>query len=165
MPIYVGNSTSNATAVTKEYPVANGVTVSDGDLVYLSSGRVTNASIGSATQLLGIVQGGQSNDPSNLGTSLQATGNSAGTVTVLVSVEPNAKYVITNDNIGVTFAASHVGQYFALIGSTGAQLIDTSTVVATPTAAHPMLCIGFGYSGDNTKGLFVIAEHTLKQST
>lgn len=158
---YVGSATSQATAVTKEYPVANGVTVSDGDMVYLSSGRVTNATITSAVDILGMVQGGQSNDPSNVGTTFQATGDSAGTVKVLVTVEPNAKYVMKNDNIGTTFAATHIGQFFALIGSTGAQLVDTSTVSATSGTVE---CIAFGFNGDNTLGQFIISNHLYKDS-
>lgn len=161
MAIYAGSATSLANAVTKEYPVANGVTVSDGDMVYLSSGRVTNATIASAVDILGMVQGGQSNDPSNVGATLTATGNAAGTVTVLVTVEPNAKFVMKNDNIGVTFAATHVGQFFALIGNTGAQLVDTSTVSATSGTVQ---CIGFGYNGDLTLGLFIISNHLYKDS-
>lgn len=159
--LYAGSATSGATAVTKEYPVANGVTVNDGDLVYLASGRVTSASIASAVDILGMVQGGQSNDPSNVGTTFAATGDSTGITKVLVTVEPNAKFVMKNDNIGTTFAASHVGQFFALIGSTGAQLVDTSTVSATSGTVE---CVQFGYNGDNTLGLFIISNHLYKDS-
>lgn len=157
MNTYIGSATSNATMVTKEYAVANGVTVNDGDFVYLSSGRVTSASIPGVT-LLGQVQGGQSNDPSNHSTTLSATGNSAGTVKVLVSVEPDAKYVVENDNVGTTFAVTHIGQCFDLTGTTGAQRIDTSTVGTT----GQMQCIGFGYNGNNVDGIFIINEHKYK---
>lgn len=161
MATYVGSAVSGATAVDKELPVANGVTVSDGDFVFLTGGRVSNASIATATSLVGLVHGGQANDPSNTSATLSATGNAAGTVTVLVDNEPNAKYVIKNDNIGTTFAASHVGQFFTLIGATGAQLVDTSTVSAT---SGQLECIGFGYKGDNTLGVFVISQHAYKKS-
>lgn len=156
--VYVGNATGHANAVTKEYPVANGVTVNDGDFVYLTSGRVTSASIAGVT-LLGQVVGKNSDDPSAFQTTtLSATGNSAGTVKVLVIVEPNAKYVMENDNVGTTFAASHVGQCFDVTGSTGAQLVDTSTAGTT----GQLECIGFGYGGDNTKGIYIINEHKYK---
>lgn len=153
----IGSAVSGFTAVTKEYPVANGVTVNDGDMVYLTSGRVTSASVPGVT-LLGMVVGKASQDPSDFSTTLSATGNSAGTVKVLVVVEPNAKYVLTNDNLGTTFAASHVGQCFDLIGATGAQLVDTSTAGTT----GQLECIGFGYNGDNTKGIYIINEHKYK---
>lgn len=154
---YIGSAVSGATAVTKEYPVANGVTVYDGDYVYLTSGRVTSATIAGVT-LLGMVVGQDSAAVSTHTESYSATGNSAGTVKVLVIVEPNAKYVATNDNVGTTFAASHVGTCFDLIGNAGSQLVDTSTTGTT----GQLECIGYSYNGDNTKGVFIINEHKYK---
>jgi hypothetical protein len=157
MAEYIGSAVGGANAVTKEYPVANSVTVTDGDFVYLTGGRVTNASIAGKT-LLGMVVGKASNALDNHTTTLTATGDTNGTVKVLVIVEPNAKYVVTNDNDTTTFAASHVGTCFDLIGNTGAQLVDTSTTSTTGS----LQCIQFGYGGDNTKGVFIINEHKYK---
>ncbi len=157
MAQWIGSAITPASGVTKEYPVANGVTVTDGDFVYLTSGRVTNASIAGVT-LLGMVTGKQSNRLDDHSTTLTATGDSAGTVKVLVIVEPNAKYVIKNDNIGTTFAASHIGTCFDLIGATGAQLVDTSTTGTT----GQLECIGYGFNGDITYGTFIINEHKYK---
>lgn len=153
MPQIVGSAVSGYTGVTKEYPVANGVTVSDGDIVYLASGRVTNASIGSAGALLGVVSGGQSTDPSNFGTSQQATGDAAGTVRVLVHVEPNAKIqvAVTNGSL----LASSVGTAFNLTGSTGAQSVD----FATASATAQLELIRFISS---TLGEFVVNKHKYK---
>lgn len=153
----IGSATSGFTGVTKEYPVANGVTVYDGDFVYLSGGAVTNASIAGKT-LLGMVLGKKSNDLSDHSTTLSATGDANGTTKVLVAVEPNAKFVVENDNVGTTFGASHVGTCFDLTGNGGAQLVDTSTTSTTGS----LQCIGFGYNGDNTKGIFIINEHKYK---
>jgi len=155
---YIGNADSHAAGVTKEYPVANGVTVTDRDFVFLSSGRVTSASV-AGNALLGMVVGQQSNNPSNVTDTQTATGDSAGTVKVLVIAEPDAKYVVENDNVGTTFAASHVGQFADLTGTTGAQLVDTSTF---STSSAQLECIGFGYNGDNTLGVFIIKEHLYK---
>lgn len=153
MPQIVGSAISGYTGVTKEYPVANGVTVSDGDIVYLASGRVTNASIGSAGALLGVVSGGQSQDPSNFGNTQQATGDSAGTVRVLVHVEPQAKIqvAVTNGSL----LASSVGTAFNLTGSTGAQSVDFATAAATAQ----MECIRFISS---TLGEFITNKHKYK---
>lgn len=116
-------SNSTASFVTKEYPVANGVTVVDGDIVYLSSGRVTNATIAGAT-VLGVVQGGAANDPSvvtnNQGSAVGATGNSGGTVTVLVIVDPSVKVLIPAN------AAATVGARYNLSGTSGAQVVNVS---------------------------------------
>lgn len=152
---YIGNTNGHANAVTKEYPVASGVTVTDGDFVYLTSGRVTSASIAGA-RLLGVVVGKDSQDLSNHTATLSATGNAGGTVKVLVISERHAKYAVTNDNAGTTFAASHVGQYMDLTGATGAQLADTSTVSAT---SGQLKVVEYGYGGDATVGVFTISEH------
>lgn len=153
MPTIVGSATSGFTGVTKEYPVANGVTVSDGDFVALSSGRVTNASIGSAGALLGLVSGGQSQDPSNHGTSQQATGDSAGTVRVLTHVEPNAKYQVAASNGSLT--AAMVGRTFTLTGATGAQTVDVGTLGDT----GQLELVRFISS---TLGEFIINKHKYK---
>lgn len=154
-----GSAVSGFTGVTKEYPVASGVTVTSGDFVYTTGGRVTNASITGKT-LLGIVLG-QGTDPSNHKDTQTAVGDVAGTVKVLVCVEPNAKFVVTNDNIGTTFDATLIGNSFDVTGNTGAQMVDTST---SGTTTGQLECIGFGYNGDNTKGLFIINEHKYKDN-
>lgn len=116
-------SNSTASFVTKEYPVANGVTVNDGDIVYFAAGRVTNATIAGAT-VLGIVQGSNANDPSNVtntnGTAGPTVGNAAGTATVLVIVDPSAKVLIS------TNSAATVGSRYNLSGTTGAQTLNVS---------------------------------------
>ena len=116
-------SNSTASFVTKELPVANGVSVSDGDLVYFASGRVTNATIAGAT-LLGVVQGGAANDPSVVtnsnGSAVAATGNAGGTVTVLVIVDPSVKVLMS------TNAAATVGARYNVSGATGAQTVNVS---------------------------------------
>jgi hypothetical protein len=132
---------------TLSLPVASGVTVTKDDLVYFSSGRITSASVAGA-RCIGVVQE-------------TATGNAGGTVKALVAIEPNLKLLAKNDNIGTTFAATHVGQYFDVIGATGAQLVDTSTVSAT---TNQLLCLEYNpqidpYRSDTTVGVFVIAEH------
>lgn len=154
---WIGSATSLATGVDKEYPVANGVTVNDRDFVYLSSGRVTSASPDGVV-LLGMVNGQQSNSPATVTETMTATGNAAGTVKVLVITEPGAKFVMKQDNIGTTFAASHVGQCFDITGATGSQIVDTSTVGTT----QQLECIQFGYNGDNTLGVFIINKSKYK---
>jgi hypothetical protein len=161
MATYVGSATSQAAAVDKEYPVANGVTVSDGDFVFLTSGRVSNASIAASTNLLGVVHGGQANDPSNVGQTLAATGVANGSVTVLVDMEPNAKYAIKVNNVTNTFSAAHVGQYMNLTGATGAQVVDMASLSA---AGGQVQCIGFAYKGDATVGLFIVSKGAYKKS-
>lgn len=132
---------------TASFPVASGVTVTDGDFVYFASGRITSASIGTQ-QLIGVVQE-------------TATGNAGGTVEALVIVDPNMRYVVDNDNVGTTFAATHVGTKFDLIGATGAQLVDTSSTSAT---SGQLLCVEYNpqidpIKSDVSQGVFVIAEH------
>lgn len=137
---------------TYAFPVANGVTVTAGDFVYFSSGRITSASIGGARCV---------------GMALEtATGNSGGTVAALVCVDPLMRYLLENDNIGTTFAASHVGTNFDLIGATGAQLVDTSTTGTT----GQLLCLEYNPQIDPVKsntayGVFTLAENILNTGT
>lgn len=139
------------------FPVANGVTVNAGDFVYFASGRVTSATI-AAARPIGMVQGAITG--ANTGS---ATGNAAGTVTVDVVIDPELRYLLQNDNIGTTFAATHVGQYFDLIGATGAQLVDTSTVTTT---TGTLLCVEYNPQIDPVKtdtsyGVFVLVNSAL----
>ena len=129
MAEYLGRDEGHTNGVTREYAVANGATVYDGEFVYLSAGRVTSASI-AGKRLLGTVVGG---DNANLDRSYtgSATGNAGGTVKVLVNIERDARYLIAGDNVGTTLAATHEGTYFDLTGNPGAQLVDTSTTSAT----------------------------------
>lgn len=132
---------------SEKFPVASGVTVTAGDFVYFASGRITSASI-AGSQLIGVV----------LET---ATGNAGGTVEALVVTDPDAVYLVDNDNVGTTFAASHVGTKFDLTGATGAQLVDTSTTSAT---TGQLLCLDYNpqidpVKSDVSQGLFKIAEH------
>lgn len=157
MPELIGAAVSPFAGVTKELPVASGVTVTDGDFVYLASGRVTNASIAGKT-LLGIVHGGQSNDPSNVANTQNAVGDAQGTVKVLVHIEPNAKFLVTSDNVGTTLDQTHVGQAFDLTGNTGAQLLDSSTAGTTGS----LEVVQVGYKGDLTKAVVIINEHKYK---
>lgn len=149
----IGTVDGKTNAATLSLPVANGVTVTQGDMVYFSSGRVTSATIAGA-RLIGQAQS-------------TATGNSGGTVKVLVCVEPNAKYLMQNDNLVTTFAATHVGTYFDLIGATGAQLVDTSSTSAT---VGQMLCLEYNpnispVQSSTDYGVFKIAEHMFTQTS
>jgi hypothetical protein len=154
---YLGRDQGDTKSVTREYPVVDGATVYDGEHVYLSAGRVTSASI-AGKKLLGTVVGGNNGDLKR-SYSGSATGNTAGTVKVLVNVERDARYLMKSDQIGTTLAVTHEGTYFDLIGNPGSQLIDSSTTSAT---TGQMLLIKFnpGIRGtDATYGIFTMAEN------
>lgn len=108
---YVGSLNANQEQVLRTYIVANGVTVTKDDFVYLTAGYISSASP-AGVRLLGVAQSTVVGD---------------GVKTVLVDVTPNALYAIRNDNVGTTYAQAHVGTYFDVIGATGAQMVDTST--------------------------------------
>lgn len=140
---YVGSLTGDDAPILKSFIVTSGVTVNANDMVYFASGKVTNATIAGA-RLLG---------------QAQSTVVGDGTLQVLVNVTPEALYAIKNDNVGTTFAATHVGTYFDMIGATNAQLVDTSTTSAT---VGTLLCLEYApdiAGGDATYGVFKIAEH------
>lgn len=148
MPRFIGSKDANQGVVLETKPVASGVTVTEGDFVYETSGRVSSASIAGA-RLVGLAQS-------------TITGNSAGTNTVLVNTTPQALFLVDNDNVGTTFAATHVGQYMDLIGATGAQLADTSTVSTTTNQLRVVEYNSEIAQGDISQGVFMIAEHANK---
>lgn len=144
---YLGTIDGKSNALKQSLPVASGVTVTAGDFVYWASGRITSATIAGA-RCVGVVE-------------QTATGNAGGTVKAMVTVEPTAKYLVDNDNVGTTFAASHVGTYFDLIGATGAQLVDTSS---TSTTTGQLYCVEYNpqidpVKSDTSQGVFIISEH------
>lgn len=131
---------------TRDFPVGSGVTVTAGDFVYFSSGRITSATVAGA-RLIGMV----------LETK---TGNAGGTVLAKVCVDPWVLYLLKNDNLVTTFDATLVGSNFDLIGATGAQLVDTSTTSTTGS----LVCIEYNpqidpVKADTTYGLFMISEN------
>lgn len=157
----VGSLSGHNTAVAREYPVANGVTVYEGEFVYLdgTSGRVTSATI-PGKALLGTVVGAD-NGKLDRAYAESATGNAGGTVKVLVNIDKDAVYLLKNDNLVTTFAVTHVGTCFDLVGNAGSQLVDTSTTTTT----GQLVCIGYApliRGTDATYGLFKIAESQLE---
>lgn len=152
-PAPLGRIDGHTNYATLEYIVANGVTINYGDFVKYSSGTVTNASMTGDSRPLGMA----------LGTS---TGNAGGTVTVLVCVDPNMRYLIKTS--GSNFATTTRGQYYDLAS---ASQIDQSTA-STTTGVFILLSVGsdtvpnspvIGIQGANTAafGVFKIIESAL----
>lgn len=150
--VMLGRVDGDVSFATYSFPVASGVTVTAGDFVYFSSGRITSASVAGA-RCVGMV----------LET---ATGNAGGSVSALVCVDPLMRYLLKQDNDTTTFAASHVGTNFDLIGATGAQLVDTSSTGTT----GQLLCLEYNpqidpVKSDVTYGVFILAENILNTGT
>ncbi len=142
----LGDGDGGTNFATYAFPVASGVTITAGDFVYFSSGRITSATIGTSRPI---------------GFALEtATGNSGGTVAALVVIDTDLRYLLQQDNVGTTFAATHVGQYFNLTGATGAQLVDTSSASAT---LGQLLCLEYNpqidpVKTDTTYGVFMLVN-------
>lgn len=121
-PTMLGRVDGSNNFATLTFPVHNGVTVANGDFVYFDgAGAVTNASI--ATQRLL----GMSMSPSTVG-------NAGLTNTVVVCIDPLMQYII---KASANLAASNVGQYFDLQGSSGAYVVNQ----ASAGTDNPFLCI------------------------
>lgn len=153
---YLGSEDGVSKSATRKYAVADSVTVTTGDFVYLSGGRVTNASI-AGKGLLGQVVGADTEDLDRDYTDT-ATGDSSGTVKVLVRVERNARYLLESDEDTANLAVTDIGKYFDLTGSTGAQQVDVST---GGTTSGQVIYIGDANDirgTDSTYGIFTIAE-------
>lgn len=81
----------------------------------------------------------------------------------VLRAHPGMVVMMDNDNVGTTFADSHIGGRFDITGTTGAQVVDTSTVAQDGTDSGQLFCIGFnpqgqGFDSDTSIGLFEIAE-------
>lgn len=153
---YLGRDQGGTNNVTREYPVASGATVYDGEFVYLVDGRVTSASI-AGKALLGTVVGG---DTQNLDRAYSgsATGNAGGTVKVLVNVERDARYLVDGDQDTTPLAVTGEDSFFDLIGNPGSQLVDTSTV--STTGQLKLIKFNPGIRGtDASWGIYTIAEN------
>ena len=143
----LGRTDGNTNYSTYEFIVTSGVTITKGDFVYFDgSGRITNSSV--AGKLI-------------VGYALETVTGTAGSVKCEVVVDPEMRYLIDNDNVGTTFAATHVGTYFDLIGATGAQLVDTSS---TSASTGQLLCLEYNpqispVETDTSVGIFKIREH------
>ena len=163
MAEYLGRDEGHTNSVTRKYPVVSGDTVYDGDFVFLSGNGVTSDAV-AGERLLGTVVGGDTEDLDR-GYSGSALGD--GTVEVLVNIERDARYLIKGDNVGTTLAATHVGQYFDLVGLAGSQLVDTSSVSGTD---GQLVLIEFnpGIRGtDDTYGIYRVAQnvHSAEDAT
>lgn len=140
---------------TVQKPVADGVTVTDGDFVKLVGGRVTNASIGTG-KLFGDVQGGETADLSSSRSYRNtATGDTDGTKEVLVTVAGENRYELP---VSAALAADAEGSYYNLSGNTGAQVVANASKSAT---VGQLLCMQRvqDANGAYTRGVFVVAAN------
>lgn len=147
----IGRIDGHTNYASYAFPVTNGVTINVGDFVYLSSGFLTNATVAGA-RLIGMAE------QKVVGDGTQSDSNKC-----LVCIDPMMRYLLANDNIGTTFAATHVGTYFNLIGATGAQLVDTSTTSAT---LGELLCLEYNpqidpVKSDTSYGVFKLVNSAL----
>lgn len=145
----LGNIDGGTNYATYAFVITSGVTVTAGDFVYFASGKITGATIAGARPIGMAVE--------------TATGNAGGTITALVAVDDDLKYLLQNDNLVTTFAATHVGTYFDLIGATGAQLVDTSSTSAT---LGTVICLEYNPQIDPVKtdtsyGIFMLVNSAL----
>lgn len=119
-----------------------GGTIAAGDPVMFSSGAIVIATAGSAIE----------------GVALEAA-VSSGTIRYVTG--ERLRVLADNDNDSTTFAATHEGTCFDMIGTTGAVQVDTSSTGAT----GQLRCIkynpqGYGlqYDSDTSIGLFEVNE-------
>ena len=141
---YVGTLTGiSAVPAYKEFTVLSGTTITRGDFVKLDSGYLICAT--ATTEILGTAD-------------QTATGTAAG-VKCRVNVDPDALYLVDNDNAVTTFAVTHPGTYFDITGATAVQQVDTSSTTSTGS----LFCHEYNpqiapFVSDTSIGLFQIAE-------
>lgn len=154
-PQAIGRIDGHTNYASKDFVVASGVTINAGDFVYFSSGTVTNASVNGA-RLVGMAEG-------------TVTGNSTGTKTITVCIDPNMQYLIkSTTSLAITNGTnSYVGQYFDITGATGA---ETVSATGTTLGAFVLVAVpgqtGYPSTGiagltANVYGIFVLVNSFL----
>jgi hypothetical protein len=149
----IGSRSGTTKFTSEDRAVTNSVTVTDGDFVKLASGRVTNATIGTG-KLYGVVEGGpNSNLVSRTYRTPTSTGDSGGTVTVLVQLVEDQIFRLP---VSAALASDAEGSYYNLTGSTGAQQVDNTSKSA---ATGQLLCLKrvADSAGAYTLGDFTVA--------
>lgn len=119
-PQGIGRIDGHTNYASQDFVVASGVTITNGDFVYFTSGTVTNATV-SGARLVGMAEG-------------TATGTATGTVTVTVCIDRNMKYLLKGATAFASVSngtSTSVGQYYDIAGTTGLQTITTSGGGAT----------------------------------
>lgn len=118
------------------------VTLTRGDLVNVAANQLELAATGEV--IAGVVK-------------KAATSSSTG---VTVNITPYLTFLMDNDNVGTTFAATHANSYFFdITGTTGAQVVDTSTADAIDDNAGSgqVMCLAYNPNGDDASvGLYMI---------
>lgn len=157
---YINREDAQSNSATREPAVADTVTVFNRDFVgYTAAGRVTSAGI-ATLRIIGMVMGGASrvtgrSQRTAASGTLSATGNTAGTVKVLVNIEPEAEYLLKASG---ALTAAQVGSTFNLQGNAGSQLINT-TADAEGDGQFELVRLANGLRGtDNTYGVFRIRK-------
>lgn len=153
----VGSRSGVIKFTSEERPVANGVTVTDGDLVKIASGCVSSDTV--TGKIYGIVTGGSSDDLVSRNYRAPATvGNATGTKKVLVQLVEDQIFEMTAD---ASLDAASVGQYFLITGATGAQVVDESSQSATVGQVLCVNRIATNAAGTEfLKGQFIVVAPT-----
>lgn len=144
----LGRLDGNTNFAQMRFIVTSGVTITEGDFVYFASGKITNATV-AAARILGMA-------------TETAVGNAGGTIKCNVIIDSLMRYLIDGDQDATALAVTGVGGNFDLIGATGAQLVDTSSVSTTGS----MLLLEYNPQIDPVKddvscGVYIIAENPL----
>jgi hypothetical protein len=141
-------SLSGQDRVHMEFNAAGTFAANDFVMLDGSTGEVVVATAGSS--ILGVAKEA-------------ATASSTG---VLVDITPNMVVLMDNDNVGETFAATHVGEWGDFTGGTGAMLVDSNSL---STTVAQLQCLaynpkGYGFDADTSIGLFYVAERQICES-
>ena len=154
-PVAIGRIDGHTNYASKDFVVANGVTINAGDFVYFSSGTITNASVNGA-RLLGMAEG-------------TGTGNATGTVRVKVCVDRNMLYLLKSTTALTVSNGTNadIGQYFDI---TGATTVQTVSVTGTTLGAFLLVDVpgtatlpssGISIPSGTTVGVFKLVNSFL----
>ena len=145
---YVGNINGGTAPVTKSFLIKASEVITKGDWITVDGGTGKVDVAAADEPLLGVANE-------------TVTGNAGGTNKVeIILAMPGTLFIMDNDNTTETFAQDDVGEWQAITGTTGAQIIDTNVDSATPSSsANQLLCLeynpqGHGLDSDTSIGLY-----------
>jgi len=121
---------------------ASNATLTRGDLVNITANQLELAATGE--RIAGILK----RNTTNAGVNDQ------------VNMTPYLTFLMDNDNTGTTFVATHANSmFFDITGATNAQVVDTSTLLASDLVASSgqLACLAYNPgSAGTTIGLYII---------
>lgn len=147
-PAAIGRLDGHTNYASRDFVVANGVTVNAGDFVYFTAGTVSNATVTGDSRPIGMAEGTVVGD---------------GTKTVTVCIDPMMLYLLKSST--GTFATTDVGQYYDFANANQVLVSSKSTttgvLILLASGAQTQAITGLQGVNTSSYGIFKLVESAL----